>query len=64
MYKAKIDVNKCPKNHACPAIKLCPVGAITQNGFDAPIIDESKCIGCGKCTSFCPMKALYLEEVK
>ena len=64
MYKAKININKCPQNHACPAMRLCPVGAITQDGFNAPVIDMDKCIGCGKCTAFCPKKALYLEEVQ
>lgn len=44
----------CPKNHACPAVKFCPVGAIVQaNPFSAPTIDESKCIDCGKCTFVC-----------
>ncbi|MFY9277317.1 MAG: 4Fe-4S binding protein [Clostridium sp.] len=23
-----------------------------------PIIDESKCVGCGKCTLACPMTAI------
>lgn len=64
MYKAKINVDLCPQSHKCPSMAICPVGAITQEGFNAPTIDESKCIGCGKCTNFCPKKALYLEEVK
>lgn len=55
-----ITVNKqrCPQNHACPAIRVCPVGAIEQNGYDAPTIDESKCIQCERCVMFCPMRAL------
>lgn len=36
----KIIVQRCPQNHHCPAIKVCPVGALSQNGFSAPIIDE------------------------
>lgn len=58
----KIIVQRCPQNHHCPAIKVCPVGALSQNGFSAPIIDEKKCIKCGKCSMFCPKSALVLES--
>jgi ferredoxin len=53
----KIDPKKCPQNHPCPAIKVCPVEAISQKGFGLPIIDEEKCINCGECINFCPMGA-------
>lgn len=52
----------CPQNHKCPAIKVCPVGALSQVSFNAPIIDYDKCIKCGKCSNFCPKKALILEQ--
>jgi ferredoxin len=48
----------CPQNHRCPLMHVCPVGAISQNGNGLPIIDESKCIECGKCTRYCPMRAV------
>ena len=59
----KLIVNKasCPQNHRCPALRVCPVGALTQNGFAAPKIDLDKCIKCGKCTKVCPMRALLFE---
>ena len=41
--------DNCPQNHPCPAVKVCPVGALSQTGFDAPVIDHDKCIKCGKC---------------
>lgn len=55
-----ISVNKsrCPQNHKCPAIKVCPVDAIIQDGFDLPTINLDKCINCGRCIGFCPMKAI------
>ena len=53
-----VDPKKCPQNHSCPAINVCPVGAITQEGFNLPKIDSSKCIQCKKCISFCPKKAI------
>ena len=59
--KLKIIINNCPQNHKCPAVKVCPVGALSQDGFNAPKINYDKCIKCGKCSNFCPKKALVLE---
>ena len=56
----KVRKERCPQNHKCPAVKVCPVGALTQDGFEAPKINYDKCIKCGKCSSFCPKKALVL----
>ncbi len=60
--KLKIVEENCPKNHRCPAVKVCPVGALTQNDFEAPKIDYDKCIRCGKCAKVCPKKALVLVK--
>jgi len=51
----------CPQNHPCPSVNVCPVGALTQKGFHAPDVDMNKCIKCGKCVNYCPMRALVLE---
>lgn len=51
----------CPQNHPCPAVKVCPVGALSQIDFNAPNIDHDKCIKCGKCSNFCSKKALVLQ---
>lgn len=56
-----VIVSRCPKNHPCPSVRVCPVGALKQTGFDAPTIDRSKCINCGKCARFCPRGALVLK---
>ncbi|MEG1463945.1 MAG: 4Fe-4S binding protein [Mucinivorans sp.] len=53
-----IDKEKCPHNHHCPLIGLCPVEAITQHDYDLPVIDSHQCIECGKCVEKCPMKAV------
>lgn len=53
-----IDKHRCPQNHRCPAISVCKFGALSQEGFNAPTIDEDKCTDCGKCARFCPMGAL------
>lgn len=51
----KIDKTKCPQNHPCPSVNVCPEGALSQTGFAAPIVDKEKCSECGICASFCPM---------
>lgn len=48
----------CPQNHRCPLISVCPAGAISQDGFGLPLIDEELCIECGNCEKYCPMKAV------
>ena len=53
-----IDKNKCPQNHRCPSINVCPVGAISQNGFELPVINQELCVECGKCINFCPKRAI------
>mgnify|MGYP001855424003 CR=1 FL=1 len=40
--KLKIIIDNCPQNHKCPAVKVCPVGALSQEGFNAPKIDYNK----------------------
>lgn len=59
--KLRIIESRCPQDHKCPAVKICPVGALSQEGFGLPKIDYDKCIRCGKCANFCPKKALQLE---
>ena len=57
-----IDKNKCPQNHRCPSIDVCPVGAISQNEFELPVINQELCVECGKCIKFCPRKAIQKSE--
>jgi ferredoxin len=53
-----INPTVCPQNHRCPIMRVCPVGAISQDGYGLPLIDEIKCIECGKCAKYCPMQAV------
>ncbi len=57
-----IDKNICPQNHKCPLIQICPVGAISQDGYGLPIINTEKCIKCGKCIKYCGMGAVHKIE--
>ena len=52
----------CPQNHSCPIIRICPVQAISQDGYKLPIIDKSKCTECGKCKKHCPKGAVDIME--
>ena len=58
----RVIEENCPQNHPCPAVPECPVGALTQEGFKAPVVDEDTCTDCGKCAEVCPRGALVLEE--
>lgn len=57
-----ISAQKCPQNHRCPLLSVCPVDAISQNGYGLPVIDKTKCIECGKCTRYCGMQAVYKAD--
>jgi len=50
----KIIKERCPANHTCPLVRACPKGAITQNDFDAPRFETTKCIKCNVCVNNCP----------
>ncbi len=50
--------HRCPQNHPCPCVRICPVEALNQNGHNAPEIDRDRCIECGACTEFCPYQAI------
>lgn len=52
----------CPKNHKCPAVKACPVNALSQEGTEAPTVNAETCIACGKCATVCPTGALQMED--
>ena len=56
-----VNKARCPQNHRCPSVSVCPVNALTQKGFAAPEVDMEACIRCGKCVNFCPMNALVLK---
>ncbi len=59
----KVIQEKCPHNHQCRAVKVCPVGALLQNLNEVPKVNYDVCIKCGKCSKLCPKKALILEKI-
>ena len=60
--KIIVNSNRCPQNHPCPSVAMCPVNALIQVGFAAPSVDESKCIKCGKCVKYCPKRAIEKQS--
>ena len=50
-----VNAARCPQNHRCPTLRVCPTGALQQEGFNAPFIDQELCIECGKCAFSCPV---------
>ncbi|HEX9016116.1 MAG TPA: hypothetical protein VF960_08975 [Chloroflexota bacterium] len=48
-----VQSNYCPQNHRCPTLRVCPTGALQQEGYNAPTIDAETCIECGKCVASC-----------
>jgi ferredoxin len=59
-----VTPSRCPQNHPCPAIRACPAGALTQDGFSAPRVDATKCTDCGICTQFCGFGALLSDRTR
>ena len=53
-----INPKRCPQNHPCPIIHVCPAKAISQKGYGLPVIDKAKCTNCGLCTRYCPTGAV------
>ncbi len=56
-----VDASRCPQNHRCPTLRVCPTGALQQEGFNAPFIDQELCIDCGKCTYSCPVFSQVMD---
>jgi Fe-S-cluster-containing hydrogenase component 2 len=51
--KAFFDGSKCPTDCPRPCKRICPALAIGKHFGTA--VDDSKCYGCGRCVSVCPL---------
>lgn len=55
--KTYFVTNNCRKCMAHPCTNVCPVNAISI-GKNGAVIDEEKCIRCGRCKDACPFSAI------
>lgn len=63
MKKAYIDPDLCDRSPGCPAARVCSTRAITREHFFAPsVVNQDACIGCTKCTRYCPAGAISMIE--
>jgi len=52
--KLIVNKDKCPQNHKCLSMAICPKGTITQKDiYSLPEVDFDKCILCCKCMNCC-----------
>lgn len=63
MMEKKIPVLYNRKEECCgctACYAICSKGAIRmeedEEGFEYPLIDENKCVGCFQCIRVCPLK--------
>jgi len=61
---AVIDASRCDRSPFCPVKRVCPVNAVKANMYGVPEVNAIECIGCGKCVTYCPMRAVTMIEVQ
>lgn len=58
-----INFKICDNAKECSGIAVCPTGAISwDEGQKTIVIDNTKCISCGKCVGPCPVQAIRVAR--
>jgi Fe-S-cluster-containing dehydrogenase component len=54
---ASYEIGICMQCENPPCVAVCPANATWKNGSGVTVVDQGKCIGCGKCLKACPYQA-------
>ncbi len=58
-----INFKICDNAKECGGIAVCPTGALSYNDEkESIVIDNDKCISCGRCESECPIGAIMVAR--
>lgn len=59
-----VKCGSCARHCPVGAIQMVPKDADDPDGLKIPVVNESRCIGCGACENLCPsrpLSAIYVE---
>jgi translation initiation factor RLI1 len=67
---ALVDYEICSPNVCnldvgiCAAVEACPKAVLEQidGPFEAPIVDQDMCLGCGDCVEACTLEAIRIKH--
>jgi translation initiation factor RLI1 len=67
---ASIDYKICSPNECnpdggiCAAVEACSKAVLEQidGTFEAPIVDQDMCLGCGDCVEACPLDGIQIKH--
>jgi len=67
---ASVDYKMCRPNECnpdtgiCAAVEACSKAVLEQidGPFEAPIVDQDMCLGCGDCVEACPLDAIQITH--
>jgi Fe-S-cluster-containing hydrogenase component 2 len=65
LAKGPVALFECFQNIPCnPCVDACPQGAITigEDINQRPVLDETKCNGCGICLAHCPGLSIFVVD--
>ncbi|HEY3275632.1 MAG TPA: 4Fe-4S dicluster domain-containing protein [Syntrophorhabdaceae bacterium] len=58
------EVGMCMQCENPPCVPPCPVQATFKNDKGIIVVDQDKCIGCGRCIEACPYGARHMNPEK
>lgn len=58
------DIGMCMQCDNPPCVPVCPVDATRKNEKGVTVVDQDKCVGCGRCIEACPYGARHMNPDK